>query len=84
MKSEDLQKHFTATYVNLRIGMAVIAMAFPILLWVGGLLQGLELQPSMSDYYHAGSPAGLMRDWFVGLLFAVGVFLYLYKGFTVA
>jgi hypothetical protein len=59
MKSEDLQKRFTATYVNLRIGMAVIAMAFPILLWAGGALQGLGLQPSMSDDYHAGLPESL-------------------------
>jgi hypothetical protein len=36
----------------------------------------------MSRYYYAlGSDGYLMRDWFVGLLFAVGNFLYLYKGF---
>ena len=41
MKSQVLQKHVTATYVNLRIGMAAIAMVLPNLLWVGGALQGL-------------------------------------------
>lgn len=35
----------------------------------------------MSAYYHAGG--GAMRDEFVGILFAVGAFLYLYKGYTI-
>jgi hypothetical protein len=34
----------------------------------------------MSAYYHSGG--GAMRDEFVGILFAVGAFLCLYKGFT--
>ena len=42
----------------------------------------------MSHYYFALSPDDVskrgfpMRVWFVGILFAVGVFLYLYKGFS--
>jgi hypothetical protein len=82
MKSEELQNHITATYLTLRIGVAAIALAFPILLWGGGLLQEIPFQGSMSAYYHAAVDGGSMRDWFVGVLFAVGVFLYLYKGFS--
>lgn len=43
------------------------------------LLEGSSLQSSMSAYYYTG-----MRDVFVGSLFAVGVALYLYRGFSSA
>ena len=58
--------------------MVVIALALPIILWAAGRLIFHEpLQPSISAYYCTG-----MRDWFCGLLFAIGIGLYLYKGFT--
>lgn len=37
--------------------------------------------PTPAGPTHPGE--GTMRNWFVGLLFAVGIILYLYKGFTV-
>ncbi len=81
MKSTDLRGHITATYINLRIGTAVLAIILPFVLWIGGHIRSdLPLLGSMSAYYHAGN--GAMRDEFVGVLFAVGAFLYLYKGFT--
>jgi hypothetical protein len=86
-KGESLHDHVFGTYITLRRGMAIMAAAFPLLLWiVGRLLYGIDLQGSMSAYYFAvstpGSDAFPMRTWFVGLLFAIGGFLYLYKGFT--
>ena len=82
MIKDGIQKHMLATYANLRIGVAAIAIAFPLLLWVGGAIQGLPLQDSMSAYYHAIIMDKSMRNWFVGILFAVGVILYLYKGYS--
>jgi hypothetical protein len=92
LKNQDehaLQDHVFSTYITLRYGMAVLAIAFPLLLWiVGRLVYGIELQPSMSHYYFAPYPdhpderVFPMRVWFVGLLFAIGACLYLYKGFT--
>jgi Protein of unknown function (DUF998) len=38
----------------------------------------------MSAYYHAIADGKSMRDWFVGILFAVAIFLYLYKGYSAA
>ncbi|HVS30108.1 MAG TPA: hypothetical protein VMS98_01520 [Thermoanaerobaculia bacterium] len=74
----SLQEHMAQTYVNLRIGIAIIAIALPILLWAGGLVLGSGgLLESMSAYYHS-----VMRDTFVGALVAIGLFLYLYKGFS--
>ena len=82
MKRKDLPGHVRATYFALRIGIAALGIALPFVLAIGGkILAGLELQDSMSAYYHGGG--GVMRDEFVGVLCAVGAFLYLYKGYTV-
>lgn len=84
VEPEQLEKHILSTYLSLRIGIAVIGLALPIVLAVGGYFYAkLPLQPSMSDYYHAlGETGKSMRDWFVGFLFVVGLFLYLYKGYS--
>jgi len=89
-KAKDLSQYISRTYFSLRIGLAVMAFAFPILLLIGGYFAKVPIQSSMSAYYHAslhalsGSPAGqgVMRDVFVGILFAVGVILFLYQGVT--
>ena len=81
MQPDELQAHILSTYFGLRLGIVIASALLPIVLFFGGWLRGgLELQPSISDYYFAGG--GVMRDWFVGTLCAVGVFLYLYKGFS--
>jgi len=81
---EQLQEHVLATYFNLRIGIAVVGIALPLVLWIIGYLYAqLCLQHSISAYYHAVGPTGhTMRDWFVGSLFMVGISLLLYKGFS--
>jgi hypothetical protein len=81
IRPDELQAHILSTYFTLRLGIVVASAVLPPVLYFGGrYLGGLPLQPSISDYYFAGG--GLMRDWFVGTLTAVGVFLYLYKGFS--
>jgi hypothetical protein len=78
-----LLRHVFDTYNTLRLGMTVIAFAFPLLLLGAGWWHGLPLQGSMSAYYWAsieGDPP--VRVWFVGGLFAIGSFLFLYKGYT--
>ncbi len=79
MEQKKLQDHIFSTYTHLRIGMGFIALAFPLILWwVGSALpEHIPLQASMSHYYHTS-----MRNIFVGILCAVGAFLYLYKGFS--
>ena len=90
----SLGDHIQLTYVFLRIGVGALALLLPIILAVGGAAAyGLRLQDSISAYYHAftASPRfpdifaieglGLMRNWFVGILWAIGFFLILYKGF---
>lgn len=106
---KDLSNQIAATYKTLRLGLAVLAFAFPPLLAVGGFLLGhLPLAGSLSAYYHyhpiepprldmgaadqsipvqkivaKDAPGqGVMRNTFVGILFAVGGLLFAYQGFT--
>lgn len=73
-----LYDHISASYRQLRLGMALLAILLPVLLiFLGGLDQVLN---SLSAYYH--SSRALLRDVFVGTLWAVGAFLVFYKGYT--
>jgi len=74
----ELQKHISQTYRSMRILAAALAFALPIVLWlVGGYWFNIELQESMSAYYHTP-----MRNFFVGSLFIVGALLFVYRGFS--
>jgi len=74
---DNITKHITLTYVNLRVGIAIIAFSLPVVLMLWSLFSAEMLLPSISAYYHTP-----MRDVFVGSLVAVGACLYLYKGFS--
>lgn len=75
---DEILANISASYFMLRRGMALIAFAFPVVLWIGGGVG--ELQGSLSAYYHA--EGGRMRDVFVGVLWAIGTFLLLYRGYS--
>ncbi|MBN1997349.1 hypothetical protein JW935_07350 [candidate division KSB1 bacterium] len=82
---ERIRKHVYATYFTLRWGVAALALIFPwVLVFGGSVFADVPWQNSLSAYYHAplGASSGVMRDWFVGFLFALGALMYLYKGFT--
>src|SRR2546430_1451707 len=68
-----LREHMRRTYLNVRYGIGIIGAALPLLLWIGVR----RLLASMSAYYYTS-----MGDVFVGALVSIGVFLYLYKGFS--
>jgi hypothetical protein len=85
----DFNRQITSTYRALRLGLAALALSYPLVLSVGAwLLVHLPLARSLSEYYHVFDPArleygkGVMRDAFVGLLFAQAALLYAYKGYT--
>ncbi len=90
----SLSEHIFKTYGSLRIGIGTLAIALPIILaGIGFFKYGLILQDSISAYYHAFVATrqfpdpfavagnGLMRNWFVGILWAIGFFLILYRGY---
>jgi len=63
---------------TLRWVVGVLGVSLPVILAVWGffIYGGLEIQPSISDYYTLRT-----RDAFVGILFVVGWFLFAYKGY---
>lgn len=75
--SQKIREHVLNTYTYLRLGIAGIGIIFPLVLWWGGLIFGINFQASISSYYHTP-----MRDIFVGSLIAIGAFLWFYQGIT--
>ena len=86
MDESVLNKHFYRTYIaSAQLAIVALGVAFPVILYIVGKLQGVNLQNSMSAYFHATDGSGsdpLMRVWFVGFLFAIGICLIIYKGFS--
>lgn len=86
IKKKAILESISASYFGLRLGMAVLAFALPILLWLGAGYD--NLQGSISAYYHYSPSvldplygAGTVRDVLVGVLCAAGAALYFYKGY---
>jgi len=68
------------SFLTLRKAIGCLGIALPFALALGGiLLYQLEIQGSISSYYHTG-----VRDILVGTLCAIGVFLWGYKGFDLS
>ena len=62
--------------VGLRRAVGVCGLALPVLLVpLGWLILGVPPQDNLSSYVHTP-----LRDVFVGLLFAIGVLLFCYRG----
>ena len=70
------EEHLVRSYLSLRKAVGIIGIGLPFALAIGGLLLGIDLQESISAYYHTE-----MRDLFVGSLCAIAVFLWSYRGF---
>lgn len=89
MDNRTLQYNILATYNSLRYGMFFIAVSTPIVIVLWGYVFDVEWQNSISAYYFAPMADDVTkysvypgRVLFVGILFALGSFLYLYKGFS--
>ncbi len=74
---QDSIDQFVLTYFNVRQTLGLIAMGFPLLLLAGGFVTESQILPSISDYYFSA-----MRDFVVGALVAIGIFLMAYQGET--
>jgi hypothetical protein len=85
-REDTLYANIAASYFTLRIGLALMAFVLPIALWISAGPD--SLQGSISAYYHyaAAQPAeygaGSARNIMVGTLWAVGTFLFFYKGYS--
>jgi hypothetical protein len=81
-KPIELSDHMLSTYRTLRLTLVAVALLLPWVLWLGGYYFSngqLGLQSSMSAYYHT-----VMRNGFVGVLFAISGLLAAYKGYRPA
>jgi hypothetical protein len=81
MTAEDLRRNMMSTYFTLRLGIVLLSFALPLILLIYSLVtHGRLVESSMSAFYSADG--GAMRNWFVGILWAIGFFLILYQGFS--
>ena len=84
----DLPVKILQAFIFLCNSIGIFALAFPILVYVNGLLYGIPLGSSISHYYFAKNENEIdpfkfpVRTLFVGGLFAIGMFLLFYKGLT--
>jgi hypothetical protein len=69
------QRLHRMTYTSLRLVMAIVAILLPIVFLVSANWYGM--QDSISAFYHTS-----MRNVFVGAIFAIGMCLYVYKGYN--
>lgn len=67
-------------YQTLRRIVGGLGIGLPLIVALGAWIlpfgDGVGIQDSISDYYYT-----IMRGVFIGILFAIGVFLYSYKGY---
>jgi len=73
------EKDYSISYLLMRRAIGIFGFALPLVLIIGSFIPGkLEgIQPSISDYYGT-----YLRDIFVGVLCAVALFLFSYRGFS--
>lgn len=79
MNNESTKERLLVSHLMLRRILGVLGIALPVILAVWGFaLSGwaLELQDSLSDYYSLRT-----RDAFVGILFVIAWFLFVYRGY---
>jgi hypothetical protein len=70
-------RNFIISFLAMRRLIGILGISLPIIVVIGGFLQsGSVLQGSISGYYYTN-----MRDFFVGLLCVVSLFLMSYKGY---
>ncbi len=77
MSNTDNNSTLIISYLTIRRIIGIIGIGLPIIVVVGGFIQnGCFLGESVSSYYYTN-----MRDFYVGLLCCVGLFLISYRGY---
>lgn len=65
------------SFRTIRRSVGILGMSLPFILWLGSNIFGNNccIQPSISHFFYTN-----MREWFTGVLCAVALFLFTYKG----
>jgi len=75
--STNREKSLIVSYLAMRRLIGILGISLPFIVVLGGFTQGEPgLQGSISGYYYTN-----MRDFFVGILSGVALFLISYKGY---
>lgn len=74
--AEKAEAEALETYYRVRRGIGYLGFLLPLVLIGGGLIAARTVEPSISDYYHT-----IMRDLYVAVIAATGVFLLAYSGY---
>ena len=65
------------SYLGIRRSLGLLALMLPLILGpFGYFVLGIDIQDNMSSYYHTP-----LRDIFVGVMCAMGIFLFCYHGY---
>lgn len=80
MTNDETEERLIVSHLTLRRVVGILGVALPVILalWGFALCECIELQNSISDYYSLRT-----RDALVGILFAIGWFLFAYRGYDV-
>ncbi len=77
MRKSGTDEMLIYSYLDMRRIIGILAIALPVILVGGGFIQNrTAIEGSLSSYYYTN-----MRDFFVGMLFTVALFLISYKGY---
>lgn len=74
--SKKNESRLIISYLTLRKLIGILGLTFPFVLLFGGYIAEIEIQSSVSYYYHTA-----MHDFFVAILCIVASFLLAYKGY---
>ncbi len=77
MNNTDSDPGLIISFLTMRRIIGILGIGLPVIVVAGGFIQnGFVLRSSISSYYYTN-----MRDFLVGLLSCVGLFLISYKGY---
>ena len=74
--ASDYAEPRVLSYLAVRRALGLLGLALPLVLWLYATPYGGGMRPSISEFYHSH-----MGDVFVGILCAIGVFLFSYQGY---
>src|SRR5262245_51812782 len=79
-RNPERTTHLEQSFLVQRRGMSIVAAIFPLMFLVSSfVMHHTDFQASISAYYWTED---FERNFFVGALSAIAVFLLLYKGYT--
>lgn len=77
-QASETDNTLVISYLELRKFVGWLGLLMPFILIIGGCFTAVKggIQPTISDYYYTP-----IRNIFVGILCAIGVFLFSYRGY---